>query len=312
MPTATSTSTAGNPFLKPITSDNFDATLEWYFAGSRVGSFTIDGFVKNIHNYIYQNTHPAQHHQQRHHRRRGYPRAGELRRHGQGQGLRSRLSADLRFPAGPAQRLRPQRQLHLCDQQGHSELVPERRSAGPIRRRSARRATCRSRSCRSTRSTSQPFYEKGPMSIRVAYNWRSKFLLTESDVIFPYFPIWNAATGTLDASAFYTITPAHQDRRPGAEPDQRGDQDAAAVHARREARAAVLLHERPQVLVHPARHVGGPHIGPAATAAAATAASTAGDADVPGWNGGRGGCDLPGPSAAASASAAARRQPERG
>ena len=25
---------AGNPFLKPITSDNFDATLEWYFAGA--------------------------------------------------------------------------------------------------------------------------------------------------------------------------------------------------------------------------------------------------------------------------------------
>ena len=53
----------------------------------------------------------------------------------------------------------------------------------------------------------QPFYEKGPFSIRVAYNWRSKFLLTESDVIFPYFPIYNDKTGTLDASAFYTITP---------------------------------------------------------------------------------------------------------
>jgi outer membrane receptor protein involved in Fe transport len=53
----------------------------------------------------------------------------------------------------------------------------------------------------------QPFYEKGPLSIRMAYNWRSKFLLTESDVIFPYFPIWNDKTGTLDASAFYSITP---------------------------------------------------------------------------------------------------------
>ena len=36
----------------------------------------------------------------------------------------------------------------------------------------------------------QPFYEKGRISIRVAYNWRSKFLLTKSDVIFPYFPIY--------------------------------------------------------------------------------------------------------------------------
>jgi hypothetical protein len=41
----------------------------------------------------------------------------------------------------------------------------------------------------------------------LAYNWRSKFLLTEADVIFPYFPIFQKAYGTLDASAFYAITP---------------------------------------------------------------------------------------------------------
>ena len=29
----------------------------------------------------------------------------------------------------------------------------------------------------------QAFYEKGPVSLRVAYNWRSRFLLTASDVI---------------------------------------------------------------------------------------------------------------------------------
>jgi hypothetical protein len=53
----------------------------------------------------------------------------------------------------------------------------------------------------------EPFYEKGPVSIRLAYNWRSKFLLTESDVIFPFFPIFQKAYGTLDASAFYTFAP---------------------------------------------------------------------------------------------------------
>ena len=45
----------------------------------------------------------------------------------------------------------------------------------------------------------------GPVSLRAAYNWRSRFLLTSSDVIFPYFPIYNDATGQLDASAFYSI-----------------------------------------------------------------------------------------------------------
>jgi outer membrane receptor protein involved in Fe transport len=49
------------------------------------------------------------------------------------------------------------------------------------------------------------FYEKGPLSIRAAYNWRSKFLQTAADEIFPYFPIYNAATGQLDASVFYSV-----------------------------------------------------------------------------------------------------------
>ena len=39
----------------------------------------------------------------------------------------------------------------------------------------------------------------------MAYNWRSRFLLTSSDVIFPYFPIYNDKTGTVDATAFYSI-----------------------------------------------------------------------------------------------------------
>jgi outer membrane receptor protein involved in Fe transport len=51
------------------------------------------------------------------------------------------------------------------------------------------------------------FYEKGPLSLRGSYSWRSKFLLTARDVIFPYFPIYNDATGQLDASIFYTVTP---------------------------------------------------------------------------------------------------------
>ena len=50
---------AGNPNLKPITSDNFDATLEWYFAGSHLGAITIDAFYKSIHNYIYNSTNDA-------------------------------------------------------------------------------------------------------------------------------------------------------------------------------------------------------------------------------------------------------------
>lgn len=52
----------------------------------------------------------------------------------------------------------------------------------------------------------QPFYEYGKWSARLAYSWRSEFLLTIRDVIVPYQPVMNESTGQLDASLFYQIT----------------------------------------------------------------------------------------------------------
>ena len=50
-------------------------------------------------------------------------------------------------------------------------------------------------------------YEKYGISARVSYNWRSRFLLIARDVINPFSPVYNAPTGQLDASVFYTLTP---------------------------------------------------------------------------------------------------------
>ncbi len=50
------------------------------------------------------------------------------------------------------------------------------------------------------------FYEKGPISARAAYNWRSEFLITPRDDIFPFSPIWQEDTGQLDASIFVSVT----------------------------------------------------------------------------------------------------------
>jgi TonB-dependent receptor len=49
-------------------------------------------------------------------------------------------------------------------------------------------------------------YEKGRYSTRLAYNWRSEFLLTTRDVITPFAPIMNEATGQLDGSFTYSVT----------------------------------------------------------------------------------------------------------
>ena len=51
------------------------------------------------------------------------------------------------------------------------------------------------------------FYEDDALSVRAAYNWRSDYLQTPRDVIFPFSPVYGEATGQLDASIFYTLTP---------------------------------------------------------------------------------------------------------
>jgi len=201
------TATAGNPNLRPITSDNFDATLEWYFAGSGLGSITIDGFIKNIHNYVYSNT------TLRNITNSGVTESifvrGPANFTGTGKvrgvelaynqvydflpGILSGFGLSANFTYVTSKGI-PNSFLNG----GNPVNVTPIGIAGNLPLAQLSKYTV----------NIQPFYEKGPISIRVAYNWRSKFLLTESDVIFPYFPIWNDKTGTLDASAFYTISPA--------------------------------------------------------------------------------------------------------
>jgi TonB-dependent receptor len=50
------------------------------------------------------------------------------------------------------------------------------------------------------------FYEKGKFAARTAWNWRSDFLITPRDDIFPFSPIWQEASGQVDASLFFSPT----------------------------------------------------------------------------------------------------------
>jgi TonB-dependent receptor len=199
--------TSGNPNLKPITSENFDATLEWYFAGNRLGSITIDGFLKNIHNYIYNNTTPLN-------ITSNGVTEGVFVRHpdnfsgtGKVRGFEVAYNQTYDFLPGLLSGFGLSANFTYVTSKGIPNSFLNGGSpvnVSPIGQSGSLPLAQLSKYSFNV----QPFYERGPISIRVAYNWRSKFLLTESDVIFPYFPIWNDKTGTLDASAFYTISPA--------------------------------------------------------------------------------------------------------
>lgn len=49
------------------------------------------------------------------------------------------------------------------------------------------------------------FYDKGGFYARLAYSWRSRFLLSTRDCCFPFLPVYSEATGQLDGSLFYTF-----------------------------------------------------------------------------------------------------------
>jgi TonB-dependent receptor len=195
--------TAGNPYLKPATAWQFDATAEWYFA--RVGSLTFDLFYKDVKNFFYQSV------TQRDVTSNGVTETVDVRGpanfsgHGKIKGLEVAYQQTFDFLPGLLSGFGVSANYSYIKSKGlpnsflnggsPSSASPNGTPGNlPLEQLSKHNVNVAG------------FYEKGPVSVRVAYNWRSRFLLTAADVIFPYYPIYNEATGQLDASAFYNIT----------------------------------------------------------------------------------------------------------
>jgi TonB-dependent receptor len=196
--------TAGNPFLRPALSDQFDLTLEWYFA--RVGSLTFDAFYKNIHNFFYQSV------TQRSITNNGVTEIVDVRGPanfdgtGKVKGFEIAYQQTFDFLPWIFSGLGVSANYTYI----HSRGLPNSRLNGgaPVNNSPIGVAGNLPLEQLSKHNINiAAFYERGPVSLRVAYNWRSRFLLTSADVIIPYFPIFNESTGQLDASAFYSITP---------------------------------------------------------------------------------------------------------
>ena len=193
----------GNPNLKPATAWQADATLEWYFA--RVGSLTFDLFAKNVKDFFYANllsqnftnngvTLPVDIRVPS-----NYPGTGKIR------GFEVAYQQTFTFLPHPFDGLGVEANYTYIKSKGlpnsflnggvADSVSPNGVSGNlPLEQLSKHNVNLTA------------FYEKGPISLRVAYNWRSRFLLTAADVIFPYDPIFNEATGQLDASFFYSLT----------------------------------------------------------------------------------------------------------
>ena len=196
-------SQVGNPYLKPARAWQFDATVEWYF--SRVGSLTADVFYKDITGFFYQSlvSLPLTNNGQTFDLLTRGP--ANYSGHGKVKGAEVAYQQTFTFLPGLLSGLGFTGNYTFIQSSGLPNSFLN--GGSPVTNVAAQ-----------TRTGSLPleglskhnvnatlFYEKGPVSIRAAYNWRSKYLLTAADVIYPYTSIFQDAAGQLDASAFINI-----------------------------------------------------------------------------------------------------------
>ena len=196
-----------NPFLRPVEALQFDLTSEWYF--SKVGSLTATLFHKTLSNIIVDNL--------------GYTRtltnngqtfdvqvSGPANVNGKSRIKGAEIAYQQTFDFLPGA-------LGGLGLQANYTYVKAGKIPNPV---PANGAADGSRPPQDVAGLYDNlplqglskhtvnvagFYDKGPFYARVAYSWRSKFLLTNRDCCFPFLPVYALPTGQLDASAFVTV-----------------------------------------------------------------------------------------------------------
>ena len=210
------TGNGGNPALKPMESTQWDASLEWYFAP--VGSFTATIFHKDLKNFFIEGALP---------RTFTNPDTGITQtvdftttrngKEGKLQGIELAYQQFFDMLPEPFDGFGIQANYTYVDSKGipnfsSSETAtdaepdvdvtpqpglepfdPAALEGLPLRGQSEHTANV------------VLMYEKNDWSARLAYNWRSEYLLTTRDVISGQ-PIWNSDSGFLDGAITYQLT----------------------------------------------------------------------------------------------------------
>ncbi len=195
------TAAAGNPFLLPATAWQFDASLEWYFA--QVGSLTLNAFYKEVSNFFFQDI------TTRTITSNGITRdvlvRGPANFDGTGKikGFEVAYQQTYEFLPEPFDGLGIQANYTYIESSGLPNTFLN--NGSPVNESTVPPGNLPLEQLSKHNFNITGFYEKGPVSLRAAYNWRSRFLLTASDVIFPYYSIFNEPTGQLDASFFLNL-----------------------------------------------------------------------------------------------------------
>lgn len=201
-----STFNAGNPTLRPTTSDNFDLTAEWYF--SDVGQLTVSAFYKRLKGVLTNDI-----------RRVDISNNGSTFEAvittpvnstdtGKIKGVEISYQQVFDFLPGFLKGLGVQANYTYVDSSGvpQSTLSATDPDVAAGRQPTIAGDEFPLQGLSKHQFNITPFIDIGPVSARASYNWRSRYLLTLRDVITPFDPIFQEKYGQLDASITWSIT----------------------------------------------------------------------------------------------------------
>ncbi|WP_379920673.1 TonB-dependent receptor [Erythrobacter sp. R86502] len=195
------TATAGNPFLRPATAWQFDASVEWYF--DTVGSLTFNAFYKDIKDFFFQSV------SNRQITSNGITKDVLVRgpanfdESGKIKGFELAYQQTYDFLPKPLDGLGVAANYTYIESEGLPNSFLN--TGEPVDQSTVPPGNLPLEQLSKHNVNATVFYEKGPISVRAAYNWRSRFLLTPADVIFPFYSIFNESTGQLDGSIFFNL-----------------------------------------------------------------------------------------------------------
>lgn len=192
------TGTAGNPNLKPTRSNQFDASLEYYFG--RSNSLTFAAFYKDVSNYIFSGV------TQQTYTSNGQTLTFDVTQqtngsHGKIKGFEIGYTQFFDKLPGALGGLGITGNYTFVDSSGGKNTA--------VNVFDANQTTNAAKSLPLEGLSKYSYnlaliYEKYGISARAAYNWRSHYLLTTSAANINY-PVWSESYGQLDASILYSI-----------------------------------------------------------------------------------------------------------
>ena len=205
-----------NPYLEPMKANQFDLSLEWYFAPDKGGMAWVNFFYKDVEDYFRQQTELVP-----------YPGVdgneydyliSRLVNVGTAtiQGTEVGWNQFFDFLPAPFDGFGMSANYTYIDS---STKIPAASNAVPVDTDGSLFSDLPADGLSKNAYNVAMFYEKGPWQVRLAYNWRSEYLLSigpngyngeyttsENETIAWKLPVYSDSFGQLDGSIFYRFS----------------------------------------------------------------------------------------------------------